>query len=323
MARRLPPLGTLKSFEAAARHESFTRAAAELHVTPAAVSHQVKALEVSLGRKLFERERKRLVLTDAGREYLTVVQEALDRIALGTERLGKSRAAQILVVSATPDFAAKWLVPRLKAFSTSHPGIDLQVSATSKLIDFNDAHVDVAIRHGLGNWSGLDAVRLSSERLFPVCSPTLLSEHGGISQASDLLKFPLLRLEGWTNWAALFETAGVATREVRGPTINQASMLIDAAIEGQGVALARTALASWDLIHGRLVRPLELSMRMRNTYWIVSPKLTARERKVALFRTWALEEAARNAEQLSDLLRQGALPAVVTSRSQTRSRRTR
>src|SRR4051812_3380566 len=148
MPRRLPPLNALKSFEAAARHESFTRAAEELCVTQGAVSHQVKALEDELGLKLFTRERQRLVITEAGRDYLVVIRDALDRIAFGTERLLQRQSAGVLTVSTSPDFAAKWLVSRLGHFVEAHPEIDLRVSATMHHIDFAREDVDVAVRHG-------------------------------------------------------------------------------------------------------------------------------------------------------------------------------
>src|SRR5262245_45043134 len=194
MPRRLPPLNALKVFEAVARSVSVTRAAHELSVTQGAVSHQVKALEASLGVKLFNRERQRLVMTEAGRDYLTVVRDALDRIAVGTERLVQRQSSGVLTVSTSTDFAAKWLVHRLGRFSESHSDIDLRVAATMDHIDFAREDVDLAVRHGDGNWAGLDVVRLCAEELFPVCSPKLLSGRNRIAKASDLLRFPLLRL---------------------------------------------------------------------------------------------------------------------------------
>src|SRR5262249_53944886 len=191
MARRLPPLNGLKAFEAAARSESFTRAAKELNVTQGAVSHQVKALEHILGLKLFHRERQRLILTDAGRDYLAVIRDALDRIAVGTDRLLQQESG-VLTVSTSPDFAAKWLVNRLSRFAEEHPDVDLRVSATTHYVDFARDDVDVAIRHGAGNWPGLDVERLYSERLFPVCSPKLVAGRSRITKPADLFKFPLL-----------------------------------------------------------------------------------------------------------------------------------
>jgi LysR family glycine cleavage system transcriptional activator len=301
MPRRLPPLNALKAFEAAARSESFTRAAEELHVTQGAVSHQVKALEATLGLKLFNRERQRLVLTEAGREYLAVVRDALDRIALGTERLVQRQSAGVLTISTSPDFAAKWLVYRLGRFAESHPEIDLRVSASAPRVDFAREDVDLAVRHGDGKWPGLDAVRLCSERLFPVCSPKLVTGRNRIKTAADLLKFPLLHLNDWTTWERWFEAAGVSDPVARGPSVNQASMLIDLAVDGQGVALARTVLAAWDLINGRLVQPIQVSLRMSNTYWIVCPKVNSSVPKIATFRNWLLAEAAQDARRLSGL----------------------
>src|SRR5215831_1974058 len=173
MARRLPPLNALKAFEAAARSESFTRAAEELNVTQGAVSHQVKALEDTLGLKLFNRERQRLIITEAGRDYLAVVRDALDRIALGTEQLLQRQNAGVLTVSTSPDFAAKWLVHRLGRFAEEHPHIDLRVSATLHHVDFAREEGDLAVRHGDGNWPGLETVQLSAEQLFAICSPKL------------------------------------------------------------------------------------------------------------------------------------------------------
>src|SRR6516162_7721893 len=156
MRPRLPPLNNLKAFEAAARHESFTRAAEELCVTQGAVSQQVKALEAGLGIKLFNRERQRLIITESGRDYLSVVRDALDRIAVGTERLLQRQTSGVLTVTTSPDFAAKWLVYRLGRFAERHPEIDLRVSATAEHVEFAREDVDLAIRHGDGKWPGLD-----------------------------------------------------------------------------------------------------------------------------------------------------------------------
>src|SRR6266567_8021136 len=191
MPRRLPPLNALKAFEAAARHESFTRAAEELCVTQGAVSHQVKALEAELGLKLFNRERQRLIITEAGRDYLNVVRDALDRIAAGTERLVQRQSAGALTVSTSPDFAAKWLVHRLGHFAEAHSDIDLRVSATMHHVDFAREDVDIAVRHGDGHWPGLHETRLCAEHLFAVCSPKLAV---GLRRPNDLLNLPLLHL---------------------------------------------------------------------------------------------------------------------------------
>src|SRR5437588_2156673 len=302
MPRRLPPLNALKAFEAAARHESFTRAAEELCVTQGAVSHQVKALEIELGIKLFNRERQRLVITEAGRDYLAAVRDAFDRIALGTERLLQRQNAGVLTVSTSPDFAAKWLVHRLGHFVEAHPEIDLRVSATLHHVDFAREEVDMAVRHGDGNWPGLDTVRLSPEQLFAVCSPKLLTGRRRLTKPSDLLKYPLIHMDGRADWAKWLQAAGLEDAAViHGPVLNRASMVIDAAINGQGIALARTTLAAWDLINGRLVRPFPESLRLSKTYWIVCPKATANLAKIATFRDWLLAEASKDLRRLKTL----------------------
>ncbi|XSC43555.1 transcriptional regulator GcvA [Bradyrhizobium sp. RDT10] len=302
MLRRLPPLNALKAFESAARHESFTRAAEELCVTQGAVSHQVKALEVELGIKLFNRERQRLAITGAGRDYLTVVRDALDRIAVGTERLIQRQSSGVLTVSTSPDFAAKWLVHRLGRFSESHPEIDLRISATMHHVDFAREDVDLAVRHGDGNWPGHDVIRLSPEQLFAVCSPKLLAGRQRLARPIDVLKFPLLHLDDRKAWTRWLEAAGVADSEPsQGPVLNRASMVIDAAVDGQGIALARTTLAAWDLICGRLVRPFKDSSRLSRTYWIVCPKATSDLPKIRLFQNWLLAEAAQDHRHLQKL----------------------
>src|ERR1700704_4629014 len=209
MPRRLPALNALKSFEAAARHESFTRAAEELCVTQGAVSHQVKALEEELGIKLFNRERQRLVITESGREYLVVVRDALDRIAIGTERLVQRQSSGALTVSTSPDFAAKWLVHRLGRFADAYPNIDLRVSAAMHHVDFGREDVDIAVRHGDGSWSGLDVARLCAEQLFLVCSPKLLTKQEGFLTPAEVQNYPLLHLDDRKNWSKWFEAAEI------------------------------------------------------------------------------------------------------------------
>jgi len=298
MPRRLPPLNALKAFEAAARNESFTRAADELNVTQGAVSHQVKALEDTLGLKLFSRAHQRLLLTDGGRDYLAVVRDAFDRIAAGTERLTRRRDAGAITISTSPDFAAKWLLHRLARFADAHPGMHLRLVATDHQADFAREEVDLAVRHGDGKWPGLDAVSLCAERLFPVCSPKLLAGGKRIAKPADLLRFPLLRLDDWSTWMKWFAAAGISDPNCRGPVINRASMLIDAAIDGQGIALARTALAARDLIDGRLIRPFDVSLPLANTYWIVTPK-GAVTRAMESLRKWLLAEAADDRRRLN------------------------
>jgi LysR family glycine cleavage system transcriptional activator len=230
------------------------------------------------------------------------VRDAFDRIAMGTERLVQRQRSRILTVSTSPDFAAKWLVHRLGRFAASHPEIDLRISATMHHVDFAREEVDIAVRHGDGNWSGLDAVNLCPEALFPVCSPELISGRRRLRQPSDLWKFPLLHLEGREGWPKGLDAANVADTDVdHGPVLNHASMLIDAAVDGQGIALARTTLAAWDLINGRLVRPFTTALPLSKTYWIVCPKATSKLPKIVMFRDWLLAEAANDVRRLEGL----------------------
>ena len=299
MPRQLPSLNALKAFEAAARNESFTRAAEELYVTQGAVSHQVKALEAELGVRLFSREPQRLVITEAGRDYLAVVRDALDRIAMGTERLLHRQSAGVLTVSTSPNFASKWLVHRLGRFADAHPAIDLRVSATHHHVDFAREDVDLAIRHGDGIAPGLDVTRLLKEELFPVCSPKLMRGRHALRKPADIAAHTLLHLDNRQDWSKWLDAAGVKDADLsRGAVFNQASMAIDAALDGQGIALARTALAAHDLICGRLVRPFSLVLPVSYAYWIVCPKATAKLPKITTFREWLVAEALEDARKL-------------------------
>jgi LysR family glycine cleavage system transcriptional activator len=302
MPRRLPPLNALRAFEAAARHESFTRAAEELYVTQGAVSHQVKALEAELGIKLFNRERQRLIITEAGRSYLAVVRDAFDRIDLGTQRLLQRQNTGVLTVSTSPNFAAKWLVHRLGRFAEAYPDIDLRVSASLHHVDFAREDIDLAIRHSEGPPSGLHMTRLCAEELFPVCSPMLLKDGQAGIEAADLRRLTLLHVNDRQDWGRWLEAAGITGLDLaRGTVLNQASMAIDAAVDGQGIALARTALAAWDLTSGRLVRPFPISLPVSYAYWIVCPKATAQLPKIVAFSDWLLAEAADDTRRLQGI----------------------
>lgn len=301
MTRRLPPLNALRAFEAAARHQSFTRAAAELHVTQGAVSHQVKGLEAELGIKLFHRHHQHLSLTDSGQACLPFVRDAFDRLAAGFEQLRARDQTGALTVSVSPNFAAKWLVHRLGRFTTQHPDIDLRISAAIRHVDFAREDVDLVVRHGDGNWPGLHVVPLAYEELFPVCSPILLDGAHPLRRPEDLGHHTLLHLGHRQDWAKWLQAAGVLSVDLgQGPVFDQASLVIDAAVGGQGVALARTTLVATDLLAGRLLRPFELALPVPYAYYIVCPKATAARPKIALFRAWLLEEAAADTARLKD-----------------------
>lgn len=212
-------------------------------------------------------------------------------------------------VTTSPNFAAKWLVHRLGDFAASHPGIDLRISASLHHVDFSREGVDIAIRRGEGRWPGLHVTRLADEELSPVCSPRLVRGRNGLHGPEDLARHTLLHLNDRRDWQAWLEAAGLAiAASARGVVFNQASMAIDAAIDGQGVALARTALAAWDLRKGRLVRPFGPALAVPYAYWIVCPRANADLPHVASFRDWLLEQAAVDAAELSLIFRRQAGP---------------
>ena len=302
MARRLPSLNALRAFEAAARHLSLTKAADELSVTPGALSHQIKALEARLGARLFQRTARGLAFTDLGRDYLPVVRDAFDRLAAGTDTLFGPAQAATLTVSVSPNFAQKWLVPRLGRFAAAHPAIDLRIAASTEHVDFAASDVDLAVRHGDGNWPGLAVAKLAEEHVIPVANPRLAAGKPALKRPRDLRAHTLLHAPGPVDWRAWTEAAGVSDIDVRrGPRFNQASMAIEAAVDGVGVALARTALAALDLGARRLVQPFGPALAAPFAYYIVCPAPMANRPKIRSFRDWALAEAAEDAKKLAKL----------------------
>ena len=294
MVRRLPSLNTLRAFEAAARHLSFTRAAEELHVTQAAISHQVKALEEHLGRKLFRRLNRALLLTDDGQAYLPSVSRAFTLLNDATSDLLTTQAPGPLTVSALPSFAARWLVPRLGRFRQIRPDIDLRIDPSAALSDFAGGDVDVGIRYGRGKYPGMRADWLMTEDIFPVCSPALLEGPHPVQDPGDLEHQVLLHDDGHGDWRTWLLAAGADRVDAaRGPIFTDSSMLIQAAMAAQGVALARGVLAADELAAGRLVRPFTLSLPTEYAYYLVCPINTAEQPKIAAFRDWLLREARR------------------------------
>ena len=293
LRRRLPPLNALRAFEAAARHLSFTRAADELAVTQAAVSHQVKTLEDWLGLKLFQRENRTIYLTRQGQAYLPAVRHALDTLAEATRRLMEVDALGPLTVSVLPSFAAKWLLPRLRGFRARHPEIDVRISTTDYMADFARDDVDLAVRMGRGEWPGVTAIKFLEEDLFPVCSPALLEGPHPLRRPEDLRYHTLLHDDMRQDWRTWFLAAGVeGVDPTRGPGYSDSSMVIQAAVEGQGVALGRSALAAGDLASGRLVKPFEVALPANFAYYIVYPPAAAEQPKVKAFADWLIETAA-------------------------------
>ena len=296
MGRQLPPLNALRAFEAAARHLSFTKAATELHVTQAAISHQVKALEETLGVMLFRRLNRRLVLTDHGQSYLPVLRDAFDQIDSATRRLYADERAGPLRISALSSFAARWLLPRLPRFRERHPEIDVVVSVSDALIDFSTENIDIGLRYGFGNYPGLASEHLMDDEIFPVCSPKLLAGPLPLRGFEDLHLHTLLhddgsrpqQVEHWRWWK---QTFGIENLDVqRGPGYSDSSLLMQAAIAGQGVALGRLSLALDDMEAGLLVRPFGPTRRSSFSYYMVMPPATAELTKQRQFRDWIHEE---------------------------------
>ncbi len=296
MVRRLPPLNALRVFEAAARHLSFTRAAGELNVTQAAVSHQIKSLEERLGLSLFRRINRGLLLTDEGQTMLVPVSEALDLIAGALERLQSVESTGILTVSVLPSFAAKWLVPRLGRFTAANPDIDIRLSTTLELVDFVRDGVDIAVRYGRGEWPDLKTVKLMAEDIFPVCSPALLNGPNPLRRPQDLINHTLLHdevHEGEVDWRMWLLAAGVVEVDPsRGPGFLDSSMTLQAAIAGEGVALGRSVLVADDLAAGRLVKPFDVSHPAEYFYYTACPSANAERPKVQAFQKWLIDEAA-------------------------------
>ena len=257
MARQIPPLTALRAFEAAGRHLSFTKAADELHVTQAAISHQVKSLEKYLGLKLFRRLNRTLLLTDAGQLYLPPLTDAFEGITRATHRLRQHLGRARLTVSVLPSFAAGWLVPRLGRFRQRCPDVDLRIDPTNSLTDFRRDDVELGILYGRGNYPGLRTDRLMREEFFPVCSPRLLEGPAPLRDPADLTHHTLLHDDMTVDWRTWLLAAGVEGVDAeRGITVTDSSMLLRAAIAGQGVALARSVLAADEIASGRLVRPV-------------------------------------------------------------------
>jgi LysR family glycine cleavage system transcriptional activator len=290
MARRLPPLSALRPFEAAARLESFSRAAEELSLTHGAVSHQVRALEEHVGAPLFARHGKRVALTPAGRAFAERVRAALDEIAAAAEQL-RARRDDRLTVSVLPSFASRWLMPRLIRFMDAHPRVEVNVIASTMLANFRDDEVDVAIRFGVGPYPPHVCEMFQEDEYFVVASPAL-AKAAKLKAPRDLLKARIIR-EDRDYWRQWFEAAGVPIEEAkaaRGPLFNDSTYALQAAARGEGIALARRSIVAEDLERGALKRLFSLAVPSKERYWFVCPKETADTAKVKAFKAWVVTE---------------------------------
>ena len=291
--RQLPALNAIKSFEAAARHESFSRAADELFVTHGAVSHQIRALEEELGVKLFIRDGKRVRLTDIGRRYAAQVRHALISLAEATREIRAGDRDRRLVVSMLSSFAARWVTPRIGSFIEANPQWDLELQSTNALTDFARDDVDVAIRFGYGNYPGLHAELLLEEIFFPACSPTFRG--GDLPKTpADLANVPLLRSDD-EHWRIWFDAAGLNDwpEPKRGVLYQDSSNLLQAAIDGQGVALTRRSLAMPEVAAGRLVRLFDIDGPSPWQYFFICTPQMLETPRVKAFRNWVFDEVAR------------------------------
>lgn len=307
MPDRLPPLNALRAFEATARHLSITDAAAELAVTPAAVSQQIKALEKHLGVQLFHRHNRALTLTPAARAGLDRLSQGFTNLGTAVEQIRGQRRLKQLMVWAAPSFAVKWLIPRLQDFTATHPEIDLRLLANINLIDDSHGHseqlvgllqhnaIDLAIVFGRGHYPGCRVDRLLSVQVVPLCSPRLLNGAYPLRHPADLRHHTLLHddtdYEGRPDWTGWLATAGVQGLAVEGGLhFNHVSMALAAAIDGQGVVLSLLPLAERDIAAGRLVIPFAPAIPLAQAYYLVSPEQTAELPPVVAFRRWLLAQ---------------------------------
>ena len=300
--RRLPPLNSLRAFAAAAERLSLAAAAEDLHVTPSAVSLQIRQLEEHLGIPVFIRTGRGLQLTNEGKAILPGILEGFDQLRMALSLIGPQGEENVLTLSVAPSFAAKWLSPRLDAFAQAHPNIDIRILATDQLVDFAVDDVDIAIRYGSGIYPGLTSEHLLAERVFPVCAPQLLEN--AADHPLDLLRSQTLLHDDspdqdktcpdWRMWLRAARISGVDWR--RGPRYNQSSMVLEAAVAGRGVALAKATLAAADLAAGRIVKLADIDQPVEFAYYLVYPAERRQSAKCNAFREWVSGQAKAAAE---------------------------
>jgi LysR family transcriptional regulator, glycine cleavage system transcriptional activator len=299
MRRRLPPLNSLRAFEVVARHSSFRDAASELHVTPAAVSQQIKTLEDHLGRKLLRRHSGGYSLTADALVGLQDLRDAFERLSSAVQKISAADQ-RMLRISTVPSLAAAWLVPRLPRFQERHPALDVLLHASYEMVDFQHAPFDMAIRYGGGAYPGLASHRLFGDEISPVCSPQLLGR-AEIDGPVDLRGMSLLHTHWdppvgkWPGWAEWLRAAGIkGVDATKGPRFSDGAMALQAAVDGQGIALASQALAVDHLAAGRLVKPFKVSVATDFGYYLVCAKARADEPDLVAFRRWLFAEVKRS-----------------------------
>ena len=292
----LPPTATLRAFEVATRHTTFTSASEELHVTQSAVSHQLKNLEEIWGLQLFQRG-KSLSLTPAGAALAPIVREFFMNLEATLSDLREQKGKVRLTVSTTYSFALKWLLPRLPSLSQQHPEILLTLETTDKAINFSSAEPDVAIRFGNGNYPGLHSEFMFREQIFPVASPDLLSRFGTPREPAELLRYPLLTRDGADlvpKWELWFQQVGVGISALKESVrFADTNMTIEAALLGQGIALARSGHVETEISDGSLVRLFDVSFASPVAYYFVCPKGIESQSHIISFRNWLLTESSK------------------------------
>ena len=295
--KRLPPLKSLRAFEAAARHLSLSKAAEELFVTPGAISQQVKLLEQFLSVQLFERRHRQIVLTDAGKMLHPGISAAFDQILVSLSTVEKFDQSRPLTVSSAPSFASKWLVPRLHRFNRKHQDIDVRFDTSTDLVDLIHGDIEVGIRFGSGKYPDLVADFLMCQEVYPVCSPDMIDPAHPLKTPADLVHYPLLHYDypqndtSWPDWQMWLAAAGVNNVPFnRGPRFVQVDMLMAATTNGHGVALAGSVSAEDDIRSGRLIKVFNLTFPLSFSYYIVCHESRLADPRVKAFRQWLLDD---------------------------------
>jgi LysR family glycine cleavage system transcriptional activator len=285
-------LNALRTFEAVASQMSFAKGAAALHVSPAAVSSQIRLLEQRLKQPLFHRQGRQIALTEAGKKLLPGVQRGLAELRQAVQAVGTDRSEGVLNISAMQSLLQKWMLPRLADFYKAHPEIDLRVNADNGLVNFQQSDFHAGIRFGPGKWPGLKAEKLMDDWILPVCSPEMLREIGPVKTIQDLQGHDLFFVESGI-LDAWFRVVGDSGKESHWPLLNDTLSILMAAEQGQGIALSRWSLAARDIEAGRLVRPIDTVVKTDWSYYFVSPPHFFNLPKVKIFRQWLQDHCAR------------------------------
>ena len=293
MPQRLPPLTSLRAFEAAGRRLSFTRAASDLSVTQAAISHQIKGLEAHLGEALFVRMPRRLELTASGKKLLPVVSEAFSNISSTISQLRQDSGNVTLTIRLAPSFAASWLAPRLEDFRRANPEINLALNHSNEPVDFSREEIDLAITYGDGHWPGTVADEVLKLDFFPVCSPHYMTGDYPLTDIQNIRQHTLLHDADYQNWTDWLKLAGLHDIDpTSGTVIDDTNVLTQTAINGFGIALGSQDLVAEHLAAGRLVKPFETTLRNDFAYYVVCPRTHLESLSVRAFRTWLISQSS-------------------------------